>query len=713
MLSAQNKQIIYDKDGKPLYVKDEIVVKFRPDLVNKTVVDNVEIQTGNLSEFVSPKFLDIAVSSGYFDAEIANLKVEKVFRRLKTTDTISISRLGRRVRIPEFWSTLLIHWKDEGRGAGFLEAIKKLNEAKPYIEFAEPSYVGRIQNLPNDTKINEQASLIPTAAFPNAHINADPAWDLATGTDDVKVGVYDTGIRWNHDDFFKSGNGTVFADSQIKGGWDWILQQDIPGHSTHDENGHGTAVAGIIGAMRNNDLGIAGIAGGNGANDKGVQLFSMKISDVLGQWFPIFFADAVVEGASYIPAVLIPHANPHPQFGYGLHIMNASIGDTPNSKNVEAAMKFAFENEVVFVAGSGNDGKAIETFPADYSDDWVLKVGASNENGDWASFSNTGGAIDLVAPGVESIIRSLKHDEITGYREFDGTSASAPHVAGAAALMLSYKPLLAPEDIEILFQKSATDIGVAGWDAFTGSGKLNIGLALQSIRAPRFDVKHYNMLFSPSTATITKNPVNSFGLVSNFVYAAGAYKAEICTIRKEINITQPLGTKVLDVWVRNVSSTVVNSSIIPHHEGLKVISFTQNKAIVEGKAYHLIGNSLGQSIDVWLPATGLDGKMSISVYTEDMNATKSVEIPIQEEYTRIVPNPNTGNCKVLFTLFKDTNLKVQVLDIMGREVFVIPSSFQSEGHKEIELNLSKVNKGVYFCNLITSESTVTKKIIIQ
>src|SRR5690606_28750244 len=119
-------------------------------------------------------------------------------------------------------------------------------------------------------------------------------WQYEVGKPGIKVGVFDTGINWRHEDF--GGNS---IETRVKGGWDYFNNVHPYDQTTPDQGGHGTPVAGIIGAIRNNEIGVAGIAGGDEENgQEGVALYSMRI---LGNASDTMFdvntvAEAIVEG---------------------------------------------------------------------------------------------------------------------------------------------------------------------------------------------------------------------------------------------------------------------------------------------------------------------------------------------------------------------------------------------------------------------------------
>ena len=110
MAFAQNPpldSIVRDGEGNPLYFRNQMIVKFHPDLVNKSIVDNRNIQSGIVSEFINPIALQMIIDSGYFNSELANLKIKKIHHNMTTAETMTTTRIGEEMEIPKFWSTFL------------------------------------------------------------------------------------------------------------------------------------------------------------------------------------------------------------------------------------------------------------------------------------------------------------------------------------------------------------------------------------------------------------------------------------------------------------------------------------------------------------------------------------------------------------------------------------------------------------------------------
>lgn len=762
---AQNYErnnIVRDSLENPLYYKNQLIIKFNPDGINTETINNLNIQNGNITNFIKPEIVAFLQSQGFLNSElIPFLNIYKIHKRMTTKDTISITRLGEKIKIPKFWSTLLLEWNSTESGLSFQNALDTLNKLPGLIEYAVPNFVIiPTNNKPDDTKMtaDEQANLYPTAQYADANINIDPAWGLTAGnilsdntsnSKAVKVGVYDSGINWAHEDFSEDGSNT-WAKSRVKGGWDYYNKMHPSVQSTPDYSGHGTAIAGIIGAIRNNHLGIAGIAGGD-YQDKvqkwGVDLYSMKIfdnnisSNASSLSNVAILVNAVCEGATSINT-----NSPTGGMGFGLDAMNFSWQATPNITPpqlypLKDAIIYAFHNNVSISVSAGNSGLFTPTYPASYRDDLLMKVGGADRYGNkWVSglnASNVGFNIDFIAPADDKTNNTLEHNNNSGYTSFSATSAACPHVTGLAALMISYirnnisiapNPI-APEDIEHIIERTALDkYTIVGPDDETGWGLIDAGKSLQSIMLPIYQMKHYVSTFS--YANIISNPNNK--ITSNGTFdiiedintnsnpnsianvPAGNYTGDEYKIVQNINIQQPSGRGIIDVWELNSLTSVF--STIEAGESCKKISWNQSSATIEGRIYHLTLDPNYNPIDIWIPAeagkSGTIGKMGITAYTSS-NWTNSLKEINGVNNLLLFPNPVNNDLTISFDLLNRSTIDVKIIDMTGKIVYSETHKNEIAGNKQYFVNISNLCSGFYICSVEQDNKIINKKLIIE
>lgn len=275
-------------------------------------------------------------------------------------------------------------------------------------------------------------------------IDAERVWPGGNTADPVKVGIIDTGIDLAHPDL----------KDNIKGGMSAVNYTA----SYNDDNGHGTHVAGIVGAI-DNTIGVIGV----GPN---INLYAVKVLDRRGSgWL-----SDIIEGLDW---AIANH----------LQVVNMSLGTTADVQSFREAVQRVNAAGIVQVAAAGNDGKAVN-YPAAYPE--VIAVSATDGANKIASWSSRGQEVDLAAPGV-NIYSTYKGST---YQTLSGTSMAAPHVAGAAALVIntsivgtSYDVNLNnkwdPSEVQKKLQDRATDFGALGFDNLYGYGLVNAYSAVQ------------------------------------------------------------------------------------------------------------------------------------------------------------------------------------------------------------------------------------------
>ncbi|MCB9231236.1 MAG: S8 family serine peptidase [Bacteroidia bacterium] len=311
----KNDAIIYSSNGDPAFAAHDLIVRLDTSAIIRAAVNNRGFEAGTLDDFVKPgpaAQLRAAIAALCQSAN-CDISVFKIFRQLRTDDVSTVSRLGDTIPIPHFWATLLFEFPP---AVDVAHAADSLNALFPLVKYTQPNVAIGLNSV-NDPLYIEQSSLHPTPHNDTAHINVEPAWALETGKRFVKAGVFDSGIKWNHEDF---GDGT--ANGTKVEGWNFETNSNLKSLANNDNLNHGTPVAGIIGAIRNNNKGVAGIAGGNdptGTNldSAGVSLFGMKILD---GWF---FGYVVL---NYVADAMVTSCidDPTKDYAYGLHVQSHS-----------------------------------------------------------------------------------------------------------------------------------------------------------------------------------------------------------------------------------------------------------------------------------------------------------------------------------------------------------------------------------------------------
>jgi hypothetical protein len=724
----RTQTVLNNSDGEPVRYKGELIVHFSPDVMNLTSVDDKGKIFGDLGDFVNQATLDaLNLALG---VDLKHQKAIKVYKRMTSANNVSTDRLGSIVALDKHWSSLAVTLPTSLDDDFAFNTISSLF---PLVEYVSFNSIYQLTDMPNDDFIVQQESLIPSSSFPNANINADVAWDIETGKNYIKVGVYDDVIYWAHEDF---GNGT-FTGSKIVGGWDWAGNQAIS-NVTAPNSSHGTACAGVIGALRNNNLGIAGIAGGDvdGTGSTGVQLFSMGMFGTNGFAGLEDAADAIVEGAVS-----------NGDFGYGLHVQNHSWGGNTNDAEMLAALKTAYRNKCIVVAARGNDGDNGGNFPACYSDEYVISVGASGNDGkyktefngdNWWS-SSYGGGVDLIAPGSTDIVRTTVYpqadNDIDGpggnctgddalYNCFNGTSAAAPHVSGVVGLMLNKHNTvvgaannLSPEDVEYIVQVYSTDIAggpenyPVGYDEKNGYGRLNAGESLAKISG-QYSVFHSGDPASSSQSTFANQQI--ILAVNNNGVAAGNYFADrVQVIHTYLDVFSS-STQVLAAWNR-YSDLIGVSAVNPvTGEQYGNFQFTTNanvaSVVVTTNCWHITSNIMGQTMDVWIPAhpSQLQTPYSLHLYDSTPIAVNELE---QTSDLMAFPNPAIEQVQFSYT-GKDVwkNAQLSIYNSIGQLVDNIQWSFSNA---PLVVDTREYGSGVYYCKFRKDDIEVTRRIIIE
>lgn len=357
--------------------------------------------------------------------------------------------------------------------------IKELKDVDGVVT-VQPQRKRQLAALPNDPQLEYQWHIDGQYGM-----QVEDAWDTRTSAEDIVVAVIDSGIDIDHADLSDNlwintgetaGNG---IDDDGNGyiddiyGWDFYNNDNDPDPEPNgiDDDGdgytdyivdHGTHVAGIIGAVGNNSVGVSGVA-------QNVQLMNLQIFDDEGDG-----------GYSTDIANAIEYAVDN-----GADIINMSLGGYFSDSLETAAIQYANENGVVILAAAGNETTNVNNtpiYPGCY--DNVLAIAATTEEGEAADFSNFGAdCVDVAAPGeyiYATYVDVNTSTTIDDYGYMSGTSMATPAVAGAIALLLAEDNSLTPAQVEEIIEDNSTDIGIG---AKYGSGLLNIDAALAQVES--------------------------------------------------------------------------------------------------------------------------------------------------------------------------------------------------------------------------------------
>ena len=309
------------------------------------------------------------------------------------------------------------------------------------VEFAEPDYLGHIYLTPNDPGYTNGL------LWGLDKIAAPAAWNVLTSASNIVVAVVDTGVRYTHQDLASN----MWVNPNDGGhGWNALTGTNDPS----DDSGHGTLVAGVLGAVGNNGIGVVGVAWQ-------VQIMACKCFNNLG----IGSISSVIIGLDYAQT-------------NGARIINASWGFT-NSLALSNAVYSLRDSNIIIVAACGNNATNIDlypTYPASYQFDNVVTVAATSTNDTLSAYSNYGAtSVHLGAPG-DQIYSTFAASDSYYYTE-SGTSFAAPYVAGALALMLTKYPAETYQQIIARLLNGTDPLPALAGKCVTG-GRLNLQNAL-------------------------------------------------------------------------------------------------------------------------------------------------------------------------------------------------------------------------------------------
>lgn len=419
-------------------------------------------------------------------------------------------------------------------GSGFKneDNIKFNLDLKPYVS-----------TIPNDQYFFRQWGLHNNGSFTlspsvlDADVDMIEAWDITTGSPNIKMSVLDSGIRMNHPEFsgrfYTNTNETTNGlDEDNNGyiddidGWDFVNNDNNP----TDDHGHGTNVTGIAMANANNNIGYAGV-------DWNCKLLPLKVLDANNSGF----------NSNIIASIYY-------SISRNVDLISISIGGSGFSTAYENAINQAYSQNIPVIACMMNFNNNVSYYPAAFVN--TIAVGSTNPNDNrsvpffWSSTSgsNYGNHIDVVAPG--NYIYGLSHTSNTAYGTYwGGTSQATPLVAGIVSLMLSINPNLTVEEIRTILRNTAEDqIGnpsedTIGWDQYYGAGRVNALNALsyvQSLSNENFTSYESIKIYpNPVNEKLNIKPLANHNNLNVSIYdITGRYIKEYINVNNSIDVSQ-------------------------------------------------------------------------------------------------------------------------------------------------------------------------------
>lgn len=503
---------------------------------------------------------------------------------LEPIDYTNISGSTSDVSIADKSSNLIITLKRNSNVIDFinnnnLEVLAELGNEKIIIEVDELNYEliksslsqdvinieenqkGKISANPNDTYYNYQWAL-PAMRYHNV-------WTKLQNTPLIYTCILDSGIMYHPD----------LANIDVRKGFNYYAEYG----EGIDDNGHGTAVTGVITADTNNMKGISGVVK--------TTIIPMKVTNSNGNYLTSDLVKAIIDSADV-----------------GCGVINMSLSSTGSSYSEHEAIKYAISKGVIVVSSAGNDGNSSYNWPASYPE--VISVGSVREGLGISRFSNYNNQVTVVAPGESILLPDMYSQD---YAFWDGTSFSAPYVSAIAIALKSLDSSMNQSKFMNLLKSTSRNLGAVGYDNYYGHGLVNYEALLNSTKTIK-EIKlnvyprniHYAQhdIFDPTGGKVrvyytdnTSKDVNlTASMVSGIDMSTSNYGPQTATIvygGKVTNFTIFV-TKFRDVrWNSTYYSTVMDVVNKGFANGYQDGTFGVNDNITRAQAAVMLVNALG------------------------------------------------------------------------------------------------------------------------
>ncbi|HMS08353.1 MAG TPA: S8 family peptidase [Pyrinomonadaceae bacterium] len=477
-----------------------------------------------------------------FDTGYASEAVASVHERVNATILERLGETGwQRVRLAD--------------GSSVAKAIEQYKKF-PAVLAAQPNFYYELTAVPDDPQYSN------AGLWGLPKISAPAAWDITTGSNTVIVAVIDTGMRLGHEDLAANlwlnpgeianngidDDGNGYTDDA--NGWDFRFEDSDP----TDQHGHGTHVAGTIGAVGNNATGVVGVNWN--VRIMPIKIYSQAANDTTSAM--------LINAYNYVRMMKLA--------GHNIRVTNNSYGGCAEACGYDQATKDAVDAlgdaGVLNVFSAGNNGRNTDNlpfYPGSYDSPGILNVAASTSVDSRASFSNFGVvSVDLAAPGAG--IYSTTNGSNSSYGISSGTSMAAPHVAGVAALLAAQHPSLDARSLKATIMNNV-DVLQDWAGVVKTSGRLNAAAALQNPVSCTADVgpleRHIPTKGGLVQITVNTQPNCDF-----------AVKPGSRWIRV-LDRNQTSGSAVVDIFI-GVNPSISRSSTL--EVGGQTIVLTQNRS---------------------------------------------------------------------------------------------------------------------------------------
>ena len=766
-------QYVWPIPDSLLCIKDEIIIKFRANALHLNKLCYIYQGPPTIGEpendpailfknqLMTEQFpIDTLIADSALCEAIklfGGIYLTRITAANPCTDTLSITRYGDTVKYDNY---LYMKLKLNNDTTMIDACIWLTLLYQYYLQLAQPNFC-KNNNRPDPTDIFYQGVNIGETTYEQKSLksfysNVRRAWDFQVGIPDIKIGVIDNGIDWIHCDFGRA----IGEGHRIGGGYNYIGKNGY----IQDQCAHGTMVAGIIGAYTNGPTygqsicvdefgigGVAGIAGGwFNENKSGCTLYGLKTHNGNNHILTSEIISAVdAAAANLLDEIPRPNVIPQP---YGVHIINCSFGGLFYDELERSIFNFAYEQGVSIVCSRGNFDYITPNYPATYESNWVTSVGghddgipSNNIRPKRSIFSRYGLEMDLLAPSTSTTIMTTKPYE-DDWGGFEFTSAAAPHVTGAIALLRSefYKnpnhtipPGLKPEpeDYENMIKAAAFDLNddpdnenelkrtYIGYDNVSGWGQLKVGEVFEMLD-DGYVIEHYTI------TQMNTDAVYQY-IDGGIVVHANGKRRDVPQIaypqaeRREITGTITLNdnwvvdeTHNLYVWGRNgrtYKGGFNQSNVLYLTSFTEVTSGEGGNGIVPGIIHNssLTVNAktyqyrLNHGIE--LP---LDNNLEMYITVFGKKDVTSVQDKSNQNLVMITPNPANETITINFKTENITTPVIRIYNYLGELVLEEICDAPNIGIIEKALNTSNLSSGIYVLEIIQNTEIKRSKFVI-